>query len=373
MRRRKTTALTGVALAGVAGAVGVAATLGWGPFDSSASAQTADPGSQVSTGTAGVIRTNVADRHVVSGTLGFTNNYDVIASGPGVLTRLPTVGERLTRGKAVYELDGKPVALFYGSRPVWRPFQLGMSNGSDVQQLETNLKALGYGNGVTVDRHFSSATYYAVRRWQIATHRTVTGTVPLGQIVFLPGALRIGGLDGTIGTSVQPGTVLEHGTSSTQAVNVQLSPTDLPSVRVGDAVAITLPDGSTRKGTVSAIGAIATPGSGSGSQQDAGNSSSATSTAPITVTVKGRITGLLDQTQVQVSITAQLHKKVLAVPTTALRAVPGGGYQVVVVNGATTRRVPVQTGLFDEITGLAEVSGPGLAVGQLVEVPSGGS
>jgi hypothetical protein len=42
---------------------------------------------------------------------------------------------------------------------------------------------------------------------------------------------------------------------------------------------------------------------------------------------------------------------------------------VIVVDGATTRRVPVQTGLFDEFAGLAEVSGPGLAEGQKVQVP----
>jgi len=32
--------------------------------------------------------------------------------------------------------------------------------------------------------------------------------------------------------------------------------------------------------------------------------------------------------------------------------------------------VPVQAGLFDEIAGVVEVSGPGLAAGQHVAVPS---
>jgi hypothetical protein len=64
-----------------------------------------------------------------------------------------------------------------------------------------------------------------------------------------------------------------------------------------------------------------------------------------------------------------LHTKVLAVPITALNALSGGGYEVVVVDGAGTRRVPVQTGLFDDSAALAEVSGPDLAEGQRVRVP----
>ncbi|GAA0926516.1 hypothetical protein GCM10009558_106800 [Virgisporangium aurantiacum] len=48
---------------------------------------------------------------------------------------------------------------------------------------------------------------------------------------------------------------------------------------------------------------------------------------------------------------------------------PDGGYEVVVVDGATTRRVAVRVGIFDEQAGLVEVSGPGLAEGQQVRVP----
>lgn len=364
-------ALTGAALTAVAGVSGVATTMGWVTFGTRAEAQTSSTSTQIITSTAAVVRTDVADRNVVTGTLGFAQAYNLIASGPGVLTRLPPVGQRISRGQPAFEVEGKPVSLFYGSRPVWRAFKTGMSNGLDVQQLEANLKALGYGHGVTVDKYFSSATYHAVRRWQKATHQSVTGTVPLGQIVFAPGPVRVGTQDVKVGTQVQAGVVVEEGTSSEQAVTVQLAPTLLPSVHVGNAVIVTLPDESTRKGKVSAIGAVAVPAAASSSSSGSGSDGTVTqSTAPITITVKGRITGLLDQTQVQVSITAQVHKKVLAVPTAALRAVPGGTYEVIVVTGATLRHVPVETGLFDEISGLAEVSGSGLVAGQRVEVPS---
>jgi multidrug efflux pump subunit AcrA (membrane-fusion protein) len=61
---------------------------------------------------------------------------------------------------------------------------------------------------------------------------------------------------------------------------------------------------------------------------------------------------------------------VLAVPIVALRAASDGGYEVVVVSGGTARQVPVTVGLFDDIAGLAEISGPALAAGQRVEVPA---
>jgi multidrug efflux pump subunit AcrA (membrane-fusion protein) len=90
----------------------------------------------------------------------------------------------------------------------------------------------------------------------------------------------------------------------------------------------------------------------------------------VTITLQGTVKGLLENSQVQVSITSRQHKNVLAVPTTALRAVPGGTYEVVVRSAAGAKHVPVTTGLFDEATGLAELSGEGLAEGQQVEVPS---
>jgi HlyD family secretion protein len=63
------------------------------------------------------------------------------------------------------------------------------------------------------------------------------------------------------------------------------------------------------------------------------------------------------------------HRQVLTVPIAALNPVAGGRYEVIVVEGDTTRRVPVQTGLFDDFSGLAEVSGDGLSEGRKVRVP----
>jgi HlyD family secretion protein len=368
MRRWPTAAVTAIALAGT---VGVA---GWALTGGQAAGGEERPVSGVARDTAPVIRTEVAERRQVSGTLGHAGTYEVVASGQGTLTRLPAVGHVVARGEAAYEVDGTPVTLLYGTRPVWRTFQYGMTDGADVKQLESNLKALGYGDTLTIDTHFSSATYWALREWQTDAGLTVTGTVPLGQIVFVPAAVRVSAHDVKLGAPVGPGMQVEHGTGAKRAITMHLTPTELPDVRVGDRVIVTLPDGTTRRGRIAAVGAVAesTPSSGADSGGDPSDGETE-STVPVTVTMHGRIRTFIDQAQVQVAVTTAAHRRVLAVPTTALRALPGARYEVIVVDGAARRPVPVQARLFDETTGLAEVAGTGLSEGQRVEVPGDGA
>ncbi|GAA1281172.1 peptidoglycan-binding protein [Planotetraspora silvatica] len=304
-------------------------------------------------GTAQVIRTDVAQQQQVNGTLTYEGLYQVLGSG-AVITRLPAIGSTITRGQTLYEAAGRRVPLLYGSRPAWRTFALGMTDGADVRQLEVNLRALGY-TGLTVDRHFSLATYHAVRRWQHDAHLPVTGTVPLGQIAFLPVALRVTGHDAQLGAATG-GPVL-HGTSGVPIVSVPLDPAEVPSVKMGGLVLITLPDGTTRDGRVTAVSSVA-----STSQAQDGP---AQSSVPVTIRLSGRVGNTLDQALVQVALTSEERKDVLAVPIVALLARPGGTFAVVVAG----RLVPVQVGLFDETAGLVEVTG--VDEGMSVEVPAG--
>ena len=362
MGRAHRTAAGAVALVAAAGAGG------WVAADARGGTGEAPPATPA-TGTAEVVRTDVANRRALSGTLGYAGTYAVDAGGPGTLTRLPAIGTVLVRGAAAFEVDGAPVVLMYGSRPVWRPFEPGMTDGADVRQLEANLKALGHGSGLTVDRHFSAATSRAVRRWQRAAHLPVTGTVPLGQVVFVPGPVRVSGLDATLGRQLQPGAPVLHGTGDRRAVTAQVDPAQVPNLHVGDHVVVTMPDGSPRDGRVTAIGTTAVqPATGEDGPDDQ------PPTAPVTVVVAGSVGGFLDQSTVQVAVTQDLSPQVLAVPVTALHALPGARYEVVVVaTGGARRHVPVEVGLLDETTNLAEVAGPGLAEGQRVEVPRDGS
>jgi peptidoglycan hydrolase-like protein with peptidoglycan-binding domain len=316
-----------------------------------------------------VVRADVSSRQVVAGTLEYLGAFGVVdESGPGVVTWLPSVGGLVRRGQALFQLAGQPVTLFYGPVPAWRAFGPGMSAGPDVRELQRNLAALGLGPGAA-DGQYGWSTEAAVDRWQQAHGMVVTGTIALGEVTFLPGPLRVTATV-PLGTPVAVGATVVSGTSDIPAVSVSLT-VGGPVVKPGDPVLVTLPDGSTTvAGTVAAVGQVATApnaaadGGASGGQ---GNGAAAAA-VPVTITIGGHaLAPGLDQAPVQVQITQQQDKDVLAVPVTALLALPGGGYAVRVA-GTGARLIPVTTGLFDDATGLVEVSGPGLTAGLSVEV-----
>jgi peptidoglycan hydrolase-like protein with peptidoglycan-binding domain len=370
-RRARGAAAGVVVIAAAAAGVG-----GWavgGGTDDAGGTRTA-----ITTGTAAVVRTDVAQNRQFGGVLGYSGSFGLLAAGPGTVTRLPAAGTVVARGGTAYEVDGEPTVLLYGSRPAWRELAAGVPDGADVKQLEAGLKALGYGAGLTVDRHFSAATTRAVRRWQRAEHLPVTGTVPLGQVVFAPAAVRISGADVAVGQQVSPGAPVVHGTGVGQAVVAQIDPTALPGLKPGVPALVLTPDGESHHGRVVAVGAIAVQPTAGDQQGNGGDGGDGGNGGPpmiaVTIVTTPPLTGYLDQTEVQVAMAEQSHEGVLAVPITALRAQPGARYEVVVVDAAGgKRRVPVQTGLFDETSGVAEVSGPGLAPGTKVEVPRDGA
>jgi multidrug efflux pump subunit AcrA (membrane-fusion protein) len=141
-------------------------------------------------------------------------------------------------------------------------------------------------------------------------------------------------------------------------VTIALSTAQESEVAVGDAVSVTLPDGAGTRGTVSAVGAVA-----------AGTAGNAT--IPVTVTLtRPSAAGSLDQAPVTVSITTANVKNALAVPVTALVARSPDGYVVEVVGPGNTRRwVPVTAGVFDDSSGMVQVTGA-LTPGQRVVVPA---
>jgi hypothetical protein len=288
-----------------------------------------------------------------------------VAPGQAVYTMLPSAGRIVRRGQPLFTIDGEPTLLLYGSTPVWRSFQAGMSPGMDVAELNANLRALGL-DAPSGDA-FTSATSSAISALQQAHGLTQTGTLLLGAVVLEPGALRVTTVIATLGAPAQPGPVLT-GTSTRQHVSVQLDVGRQSEVKVGDRVSVILPDNRTTAGVVSAIGKVAT--TPSSDQQSGGGSSSPT----IDVTVRllhPNAAGNLDQAPVEVSITEQTVSDALAVPVNALVALAGGGYAVEeVAPDGSHRLVPVTPGIFDDAQGLVQVSGSGLAVGQRVVVPA---
>ena len=352
---------TGVALAVAAGITA----RGLWPEGTRPATSTAVPVS-----TAGVVRTDVSARQVVAGTLGYQGAFNVIDElSPGIVTWLPAAGSVVWRGQALFQLSGQPVTLLYGPVPAWRDIGPGMTPGPDVRELQRNLATLGFTRG-PADGVFGWSTEAAIERWQQVHGLTVTGTIPLGAVVFLPGPLRVTTTAVSPGSPAAPGTAMLSGTSDIPVVSVSLTAGG-PAVQPGDPVLVTMPDGTTTvHGTIASVGRVAvTTGAGSGTS-DAGPGSSGASSAAIPVTVsigESQLPPGLDQAPVQVAITQQQDRDVLAVPVTALLALPGGGYAVR-LSGAAGRLIPVTTGLFDDATGLVEVAGQGLAAGQVVEL-----
>jgi peptidoglycan hydrolase-like protein with peptidoglycan-binding domain len=240
-----------------------------------------------------------------------------------------------------------------------------MSPGGDVAELNANLQALGY--GAPAGDSFTAETSAAISALQQAHGLAPTGSLDLGAVVFEPGALRVTTVTPTTGTAVQPGPVLT-GTSTHPDVSIPLDAAQQSEVAVGDRVSVVLPDNSTTPGVVSSVGKVAT--ASSADQQAGGGSISPTISVDVRL-LHTRAAGHLDQAPVEVSITQQSVRDVLAVPVNALVSLAGGGYAVEVVEaGGAHQLVAVTPGLFDDAQGLVQVSGKGLAAGQRVVVPA---
>jgi peptidoglycan hydrolase-like protein with peptidoglycan-binding domain len=287
-----------------------------------------------------------------------------------VVTWLPTAGNVIDRGRRLYELNDRPVLLFYGSRPAFRSFTLGMSNGTDVRELKQNLLALGFDNDgrLTLDDHFDLATRGAVKDWQRANGLGQTGAIPLGTVAFLPHAVRVTGPAAgiAVGATPQSGGAVLDATDTRPAVLAAIDPGIVSRLAIGDRVLITLPDGSTAGGRVANIGRVATVPA----TDNQGGGQAPTPTIPVTISLRTIHTGALDQAPVQVAITTQEERHTLAVPISALLALPGGGYAVRVASGGAWRSVAVTTGLFDDVAGRVAIAGPGLRSGMRVQIPS---
>jgi hypothetical protein len=336
------------------------------------------PAGPAGAGWAPVVRTDLTTTVQVSGSLGYAGTYTIVNQAPGTAyTALPAAGTTIRRGQALYEVDGTLVALFYGARPEWRALYAGIAPGPDVAQLSRNLIALGYGAGLTVSDYFTGATAYAVGRWQADRGLPVTGTVPLGQVAYAPGPVRVTGVSPALGAPPQAGASVLTATSPRPVVLAQVPVGQEYLVRAGDEVTVTLPDGTTATpGVVAAVSPVASAAGGAGdggqaTQPPGGGTGPGPGQATVQLTVRllrPAAAGRFDQAPVTVGIVSARARGVLAVPVGALVALAGGGYAVEVGPGPAGHLVAVQTGLFSQT--LVQVSGPGLAVGQWVEVPS---
>jgi hypothetical protein len=358
VNRRLAIPVAAVALAAVAGAAAWALA-GQGSASGTASDERA-------TATAAVQRRDLVQYETVSGTLGYDDSRTLYAQAAGTVTALRRPGAVVRRGGALDWVDSKPVTLFYGSVPMWRPLNASSPHGADIRELEQNLVALGYDpyGAVDVDDEWDSATTAAVKRWQGALGVGKTGAVAPGDVVFLPGARRIGQQKVTVGVMLQPGAELMETSSTARIVAVDLDADKQSLVRAGDRVGVDLPDGSTIRGRIASVGKVAQ------STQDPDTGEQGTPTIEVRVTLaRGAKTGTFDEAPVNVSLAKETAKDVLTVPVDALLALAEGGYAVEVVNAdGSTRLVRVEPGMYAD--SFVQISSSGLKQGTKVVVPA---
>jgi hypothetical protein len=166
-------------------------------------------------GSATVARRDLIQTDTESGTLSYADSRTVFNRLSGTITSLPAAGTVVKPGGVLFTVDNSPVVLMDGALPAYRSLSDGVADGPDVRELEQNLVTLGYDptHAMTVDDHFDAATTAAVDRWQAATGQTQTGTVTLGQVVFLPGARRVSAVSASLGSTGGSGTAGATGAS----------------------------------------------------------------------------------------------------------------------------------------------------------------
>jgi hypothetical protein len=354
-----------VVAAAIVAAVALAAT---GAFKRGGTASAGVIGNGSATGLVPVTRQNLSAQTDVNATLGYTGSYNVINQAQGTFTALPSAGQVIRPGQVLYQVDDSPVVLLRGSTPAYRTLSEGAYasdvTGADVAELNADLVALGYATTAELPAgsdEFTWQTTQAVERLQAHLGVEQTGTLALGQAVFLPTAVRVTAVSATAGAAAQPGQAALTGTSTTREVTIPLDASQQAQVKVGDQVIITLPNNQTTPGLVSSVGKVASTPQGTG-----------TPTITVYVTPKDpAATGSLDQAPVEVSVTTASVRDALVVPVDALLALAGGGYAVEVAGtGGADHLVPVSLGLFDDADGLVQVTGPGLSAGQRTVVPA---
>jgi hypothetical protein len=382
--RRKTWALAGAAVL-------IALTVTGGVLVASGAKRASAAARQLPVGTARVEKRTLSAMVSQGGILTYRarsggSPYSVINRAHGWYTKLPAAGQVISQGHVLYRVNDRPVVLLHGSTPAYRTLSDGAS-GPDVAELNADLVALGYATRAQLSpksASFGPATTAAVMKLHAALGVTQNGTLSLGQAVFEPVAVRVTSVPAQPGGIAQPGETVMQGTSTTRQVQVALDAAQQTSMAVGNKVSITLPNNHTTPGVVSSVATVATcpPSSGPSSSSatpgtdtcpSGGSGSSTTPTITVDVTPSHpAATGTWDQAPVQVGITTDSVPNALVVPVTALLAQSSGGYSVEVVGAGAGNHhlVPVSLGLFDDAEGLVQVTGPGLAAGQEVVVPS---
>lgn len=327
-------------------AAGFATYAGWALTPASGPSATPDP---LTTTT--VTRQDLVDYVTLDAGVGFGPAVPVEIKATGTITWLAPVGAEVTRGQQMVRVDDRPIVILYGDLPMYRALAFG-AEGNDVEQLEQNLAALGY-VGFTVDRQFTAATADAIRRWQRDLGVAENGVVEAGDVVIVPGPVRVAEHRVRLGAATPADAVTVTGT--TRLVTATAPAADVAWAKPGTPVSVVTSDGTATPGTVSSVTTEGDPGAGN-------------ATTLLVISVEDET--VLDTAVhgLRVRHAAAVREGVLTVPVAALLALAEGGYGLELVHDdGSTQIVAVQVGMFAE--GRVEVSGAQIGEGAIVRMP----
>ncbi len=154
------------------------------------------------TGATTVQRRDLVATDTESGTLSYDDPQTVYNRLSGTITSVPGVGQVIRPGQTLFTVDNRPVLLMDGSTPAYRDLTASDQTGPDIYELNRNLVDLGYNpDGIVIDDTWQAATTAGVEELQDHLGQTQTGTLTLGQVVFLPGPQMIQTVDTTVGST----------------------------------------------------------------------------------------------------------------------------------------------------------------------------
>ncbi len=312
-------------------------------------------------GMATVVRTDLVERETFEGTLRFGDSVLVTAQIAGTVTGVASEESTIGRGDFLVEVDGAPVIVFIGQRPMWRPLVNGVEDGEDVRQLEANLQELGYApdddEAFTPDDVFDEATSDMISDWRADLGLSDETFVELGRIVYIGQPARVGEVLVEIGASIGPGVPIVGLTGTSREVGLSLPVDRQDLVSVGDQVEVTLPTDEVVTGTVASIGRSVLSIGGPGGER----------VIEVIIDISGSASDFeFDESPVDVELETDRASGVLAVPVNALLALSNGGYALQKEQNGQATLVAIEIGTF--VGGLVEVTGD-ISEGDTVLVP----
>jgi peptidoglycan hydrolase-like protein with peptidoglycan-binding domain len=246
--------------------------------------------------------------------------------------------------------SGAPVATLATGAPL---------SGADVEQLEAALADQGFDadSEMVVDGVFTAETAQAVADWQTAVGQTPDGVINLGDVVFLPGSIRVADQLAATGATVNIGAPVLAISSAEQVVRVDVPAAEQGLIEIGDPVTVILPGFEEAPGTIVSISTTATV------RQDGETLFEAIVELDDAAAASG-----LDEAPVDVNVAGDTATGVTAVPVTALVALSGGGYAVEVqIASGGYQLVAVEPGFFAD--GLVAITSDSLSAGDTVTLP----